>query len=256
MALQFHTGPARNRHSSAASRDVEPPSSGSRLPITQSMAEAALDADDDAPPAPDLAALWQDVMERRLNMHVAANEAGRLRAIVRSQADPASPRGPLTRIETAVFVRVLCGEQQKFVAYDLDIACSTTSKWYTQALAKLHLEGRPVPAPLVVAARSWAAGRTPAIDVRWSAFEFAGQELFLLSIPKPSVPAHAGLTPAEREVASLLIEGRSRWEIASHRATSAQTVACQFRGIFSKLQLTGRYALIGRAVELGWFRDP
>ena len=51
-----------------------------------------------------------------------------------------------------------------------------------------------------------------------------------------------------------LIEGESRWEIAARRETSAQTVACQVRGIFSKWRLTGRYALIRRAVDLGWFR--
>jgi DNA-binding NarL/FixJ family response regulator len=257
MALQFHTGLAQKRHSSgvAAGRDVEPPSSGSRLPLVQSMAEAAADADVAAPPAVDLAELWQDVMDRRFNMYVAADGDGRLRAILRSQADPSSPRGPLTRIETAVLVRVLCGAQQKFVAYELDIAPATTSRWYWEALAKLHFESSPVPAPLVVAAQSWAAGQKPAVDVRWSAFEAEGRELFLLSMPKPNVPADAGLTPAEREIASLLIEGESQSEIASRRGRAAQTIACQLRAIYSKLQLTGRYALIGRAAELGWFRE-
>jgi DNA-binding NarL/FixJ family response regulator len=220
------------------------------------MAEAAIDADAAAPPAADLAALWQDVMNRRFTMHGVANGAGRLRAIVRRQADAASPHGPLTRIETAVLVRVLSGMLQKHVAYDLDIAFSTTSRWYREALAKLHLESGVVPAPLVFAAQSWAAGQTPAVDVRWSNFEFEGQELFLLSMPEPNVPEDIGLTLAEREIASLVIEGRSQSEVAAHRGTSAQTVACQLRAITSKLNLEGRrFALIRRAVELGWFRD-
>jgi DNA-binding CsgD family transcriptional regulator len=43
-------------------------------------------------------------------------------------------------------------------------------------------------------------------------------------------------------------------EIAELRQTSIQTVACQIRGIFAKYRLTGRYALIRRGLELGWFR--
>jgi DNA-binding NarL/FixJ family response regulator len=68
------------------------------------------------------------------------------------------------------------------------------------------------------------------------------------------VTAQEDLTPAECEVARFLVEGESRWDIAARRRTSAQTVACQIRGIFSKWRLTGRYALIRHTVELGWMR--
>jgi DNA-binding NarL/FixJ family response regulator len=218
-----------------------------------SLREAAHEAAARASAPPDLATVWQDLMDRRINLHSAGSAHGRLYALARTQADPGTPRGPLSRIETAVVVRVFCGDQQKLVACELDIACSTASKWYTQGLAKLHLEGAPVPAAVVVAARHWASGRPSRVDARWRTFAFEGNEYFLFSVPKPIVPTDAGLTAAEREVASLLIEGMTRWEIADHRETSAQTIACQLRGIFSKFRLTGRYALIGRAAELGWF---
>jgi DNA-binding NarL/FixJ family response regulator len=61
------------------------------------------------------------------------------------------------------------------------------------------------------------------------------------------------LTRAEQEVAGLFIEGRSRGEIADHRKTSALTVAGQVHSIFSALRVSGRYALIRRAAELGCF---
>ena len=160
----------------------------------------------------------------------------------------------MTRVETDVLVRVLCGDQQKVIASDLKVACSTASKWYTRALTKMHLRGGPIPLPLVIAAQAWAAGEEPAVNARSATFEHDGARYFVLSVPKPAILDQGTLTPAECEVARLLAEGESRWDIATRRDTSAQTVACQIRGIFAKWRLTGRYALIRRAVALGWSR--
>jgi DNA-binding NarL/FixJ family response regulator len=227
-----------------------------RLPLVgkRPLPEAALDADATAAPAGDLASLWQDLMDRRLNVSSAGSGPRREHVLTRTAAEPGTLSGPLSRIETAVLVRVLYGEQQKAVASELGIACSTASKWYTRALAKMHLTGGPIPLPLVIAAQAWASGQRPPVNARFAAFDHEGARYFVLSVPKPAIPEPAWLTPAECEVARLLAEGESRWEIAARRGTSAQTVACQIRGIFAKWRLTGRYALIRRAVDLGWFR--
>ncbi len=218
------------------------------------LAQAALDADATAAPVGDLASLWQDLMDRRLNLSAAGSGPWRKLVLTRTIAEPGALPGPLTRVETAVLVRVLCGEQQKVVASELGIACSTASKWYTRALAKMHLRGGPIPLPLVIAAQAWASGERPGVSARTAAFEHDGMRYFVLSVPKAVIPDPGTLTPAECEVARLLAEGESRWDIATRRDTSAQTVACQIRGIFAKWRLTGRYALIRRAVDLGWFR--
>ena len=76
----------------------------------------------------------------------------------------------------------------------------------------------------------------------------------MLTIRAPDASADPRLTRAEAEVAQALVEGQSRWEIAARRSTSTQTVACQLRGIFSKLQVGGRCALIKQALAAGWFR--
>ncbi len=217
-------------------------------------ASAILAAEAAAAPANDLGSLWQAVMDRRLAVHSAGGNPGRKFVLARTSHDPTLPRCSLSRIETAVLVRVLCGEQQKVVASELEIACSTASKWYTQALAKLNLESGPIPLPLIIAAQTWAAGTAPLVDARSVNLHHEGSEFLLLSVPRPAVPRDSHLTHAEQEVAKLLIEGNTRWEIASHRSTSMQTVACQLRGIFAKFRLSGRYALVRRAVELGWFR--
>lgn len=52
-----------------------------------------------------------------------------------------------------------------------------------------------------------------------------------------------GLTPAEREVALLMLKGLSHKEIASARDSSERTVRQQARAIYSKANLTGRAAL-------------
>jgi len=65
---------------------------------------------------------------------------------------------------------------------------------------------------------------------------------------------HVGaLSDAERDVGRLLIEGLSCAEIAEHRGSSIHTIANQRRRVFSALQISGRYALIRRAAELGCF---
>jgi DNA-binding NarL/FixJ family response regulator len=51
------------------------------------------------------------------------------------------------------------------------------------------------------------------------------------------------LTPAEREVALLMLKGLSHKEIASVRESSERTVRQQARAIYSKANLSGRAAL-------------
>jgi DNA-binding NarL/FixJ family response regulator len=216
---------------------------------------AAARADAHASPSRDLAGVWQELMEGRLTFCGEGGSARRRYVLVRANVDARERRGALSRIETSVLVRVLCGEQQKLVAMELEIACSTASKWYTHALAKLRLGAGPFPLPLVIAAQSWASGVPSSAGARSASFEHGGDDFTLLSVPSPRLASETRLTHAEQEVARLLIEGGSRWEIAKHRCTSTQTVACQLRGIFSKLRLTGRHALIAQAVERGWIAE-
>jgi DNA-binding NarL/FixJ family response regulator len=214
---------------------------------------ATLTSEREALPGADLAGIFQSVLDRRLTLCAEGSTSSHCYMVARVTRDEALPSSPLSRIETAVLVRVLWGEQQKLVAVELGIACSTASKWYTSALEKTGLSGRPIPVPMVIAAQAWASGMSPPVLARQSRFGHDGSEYCLLAVPRPVVSTQGSLTPAECEVARYLVEGESRWDIATRRETSAQTVACQIRGIFSKWRLTGRYALIRRAVELGWF---
>ena len=205
-----------------------------------------------APRAGDPGDLWQGLLDGRLVYYFeGAGPRGRY-AVCRVLESTWT--GPLNRREMAVIARVLSGQQQKFVAHDLGIACSTASKWFTQAVEKLHLDGGPLPLPLIVAAQCWASGAMPNLSARLATLYHEGSPFLIFSVPTPNLDDETLLTRAEREVAVALIEGQSREGIALRRSTSSQTVACQLRGIFSKLDVKGRCDLIKRGLEEGWFR--
>ena len=77
--------------------------------------------------------------------------------------------------------------------------------------------------------------------------EIDGTELFLLGTPSLSDCLPDDLTQAEKDVAALLLEGRSNREIARARGTSVRTIANQVAAIFRKLKVTARVEL-GQAV--------
>lgn len=223
------------------------------LAVPADLAALAEAADETAVVAPDLAGFWLDLLDRRLNVHGAGATATRSYVLARSDAHPRARPGSVGRLETAMLGRVLAGEQQKGVAFELAIAFSTASKWCSRAVEKLHLDGGPVPLPLVIAAQAWASGTTPPVDARYAAFQHDGREWHLLSVPAGTLTNAGDLTAAEREIAGLLVRGCSRQKIADARATSVQTVACQVRAIHVKFRLSGRPALIRHGTGLGWF---
>jgi DNA-binding NarL/FixJ family response regulator len=148
--------------------------------------------------------------------------------------------------------RVLSGEQQKAIASDLGIAASTLSGRYNRALFKLDLTPTTIPLPLVLAAQaSTGVARVP--FARSAFFEAHGQACMVISVPRPVTSRMPNLTSAEREVAARLIEGCTRDEVAKYRSTSVNTVARQFHSIFAAERVTGRFALIRKAVQLGCF---
>jgi DNA-binding NarL/FixJ family response regulator len=71
----------------------------------------------------------------------------------------------------------------------------------------------------------------------------------LQRVPPPPATAQ-GLTAAEQEVVSLLVEGLSNEEIARRRGTALRTVSNQVAAILRKTGASGRRAFLGRAATL------
>jgi DNA-binding CsgD family transcriptional regulator len=105
--------------------------------------------------------------------------------------------------------------------------------------------------------RADSCARQPALrepsGIRALRFHVGSDEFALLSCdlpPKESVPIR-GLSPSERSVAELVLQGHSNAEVARARSTSTRTVANQIAAVFRKLEVKSRREL--RALVL---REP
>jgi DNA-binding NarL/FixJ family response regulator len=226
----------------------------SELAPFDSLQLAALRADEGQEKSGDISSVWDDLVAGHLRTYCDWYGPARSYAVALVEGRASGIRFPLASGDAVVLHRVLCGYQQKVVATDLAIAHSTASKRCAQALEKLRLDRSAVPLALVVAAQS-AARVITATAAKRTTFEHHGCSFVVVSVPRPRIDGGSRLTRSEQDIVRQLIEGRSRHQIASSRSTSEQTVSCQLRGIFSKLRLTGRYAAIRRASELGWFSE-
>jgi DNA-binding NarL/FixJ family response regulator len=219
---------------------------------TDPVWRAAVEADAEAASSSSLRHAWEELVRGLLGPWSESIGLERVYVLARVNVGSSIEKLALSPIEAAITVRVLCGEPQKAVAAELGLALSTTSSRCTRALQKLAVGLGAVPLPLVVAAQTWA-GVVQAPEGRSTYFVHQGCVCLVMSVPRPVTWGMEALTQAEREVAQLLIEGRSRDEIAGHRSTSASTVANQIRSIFATMGVTGRHALIRRAIELRCF---
>lgn len=76
-----------------------------------------------------------------------------------------------------------------------------------------------------------------------------GEELLVFSWrlgERPSLPDEPTLTPAERAVGELLLDGRSDAAIAAERGTSVRTVSKQAASLYRKLGVSSRRELWAR----------
>jgi DNA-binding NarL/FixJ family response regulator len=195
--------------------------------------------------------IWEEFARGALRVTGSYAVGDRLVLLAREGAT--AERAPLTPTEARVITRVLCGEQQKGIAADLSIAPSTASHRFSAALRKLGVFDCPVPLPLIIAAEQ-ASGVGAEFAAQCLRLDHEGHACTVVSVRRPDMRSVYALTRAEQEVACLFIEGRSRSDIAHARGTSTLTVAGQVHSIFATLRLSGRYALIRRAGEIGCFR--
>ncbi len=70
--------------------------------------------------------------------------------------------------------------------------------------------------------------------------------------PAQEGAALASLTPREREVMGLLIEGKSNKEIARDLGLKDITAAFHLKGVFRKLEVSNRTEAVITAIRLGW----
>jgi DNA-binding NarL/FixJ family response regulator len=160
----------------------------------------------------------------------------------------------LTDRELVLLERAFQAEQQKNLAFGLDVSMSTVSQVIGGALIKLGLSRRVRSTPLAVVLA--ALNHRGVIDmpfVRFAAFQTGEQRHVAIGFPHLNKAMLGELTVAEREVALLLAStGASTAQIAAQRGTSASTVSNQIASLCAKLRVHGRFELILRWAELQW----
>ncbi len=214
----------------------------------QAIWQGAVEADERGSVECPLEGVWNDHVHGRLRAWWESVGPDRILLVARVAGGGAGVGSE----DADILARVFAGQQQKVVAADLGIAPSTVSGRYVRALDKLDLTPAVIPVPLVLAAQAALdVGKIP--RARTAFFEAQGRVCMVVSVPRPDTARMLNLTTAEQEVAAWLVEGCSRFEIARRRQTSVHTVARQFHSIFAVQRVTGRFALIRSAVEVGCF---
>lgn len=98
------------------------------------------------------------------------------------------------------------------------------------------------------AARATARIPAPA-RLRAALVSVGGEELLHLEWPLALPRWPLSLTPAQREVAALLLSGLTNAEIAGRRGTAVRTVANQVASVFERLGVRSRLELFARAAR-------
>jgi DNA-binding NarL/FixJ family response regulator len=178
--------------------------------------------------------LWQGLVAGRWSLVDHWESDGkRYLAALRNEPSVPDPRA-LSPRERAVVHYAWLAASNKEIAFVLGLSIDAVASALSSALRKLGFARRSDLAALGDP-KQWQTTR----------IEAGGQELELVETnaqPKPS--ALAPLTPAERAIAKLVLEGKTNEAIAKARRTSRNTVVNQLRAIYEKLGVRSRSELV------------
>ncbi|HWZ90655.1 MAG TPA: helix-turn-helix transcriptional regulator [Polyangiaceae bacterium] len=168
------------------------------------------------------------------------------RSFLAIRRESARQRNGLATRNLEILERILLGTEPKVVAYDRSLATSTIACALRHALDTIGLHCIPSKVPLLLvrlvhAARSQAQiGPICAVEL-----EYGGARYQILSCVTPEQQFAHVLSPAERSVMRMRVQGHSHREIAARRRTSPRTVANQVAAVFQRLGISGRSDLMG-----------
>jgi DNA-binding CsgD family transcriptional regulator len=195
----------------------------------------------------DLADLWHELTSGRARIIDTGYSPERCWLLLESRTPEGATRA-LNQTKTATLARVLQGEAQKVVADDLKLAVSTVATVCSQGLLAMGSRSLPSRAPLLLMLAAHALLGRRCSSARAVKFISANRELRVVTADRPGLHVRATLTAAERDVVALLLEGHSHEQIGAMRGTANRTIANQLAGIYRKLGVSGRGALIAALV--------
>jgi DNA-binding NarL/FixJ family response regulator len=186
---------------------------------------------------PNPAPLLEAFLAGELEVVEASRQAAVYRVVVRRR--PPDPRRRPSPQERRVIERLVRGKSQKEIAFELGIALTTVGSHLRVATEKLGLSNWECAVAVA------AVLRRGALETEGDGAPDGGATTIQVHLAERALGA---LSPAEREVALLALDGRSNAEIGSLRRSSARTVANQMATTFDKLGVRGRLALVRRLV--------
>jgi DNA-binding NarL/FixJ family response regulator len=202
-----------------------------------------------------LSRLWSDLIESKWKIVSCFLTDERCFLVLSSVPKAALPERRLSPRRVRVLERILFGEGQKAIALALRVAPSTVTLMAGECLRAMGLNCRSSRVPMMIVMAAHAHARSGvSIESRCTEVVRDGAVLRIVSAARPDAGLSAWLSPAECEVARLLIEGKRHAEIARLRDTSTRTIANQLAAAFHKLQVSGRAellsGLVGKARQL------
>jgi DNA-binding NarL/FixJ family response regulator len=156
---------------------------------------------------------------------------------------------PMEKREQEILERLLLGESQKVLSFEMGLSVSFVAFLSKRALHAIGVETTTSKAPAILCLLVQSSRRAaPMRALRATDLELGGGPCIALSIPLHNSGLGCVLSPAERAVVSMRLEGRSLAEIAFQRQTSTRTVANQLGAACRRLGVSGRWSLVRHVV--------
>jgi DNA-binding NarL/FixJ family response regulator len=181
-------------------------------------------------------ALWQGLVagEWSLVDHW-ESDGKRYVATYRNRPDVPDPR-VLTAQERLVFKYASLGESNKEIAFTLGLSVGAVGSAVSRLLLKLRCSRRT---DLLAFADAGGAAHAE--------LQIGNDDVGVLAVAHaPNAAAMKKLSATEREIAEMVVSGKTNAAIARARGTSTSTVANQMRAIFEKLDVGSRAELVRR----------
>lgn len=188
----------------------------------------------------DLAGLWRGLRAGELYVASSHYANGSCWAVIEQ-----GKRTVPSATAMAVLERVLGGEAQKVLAYELSRAVATIAAYCSQALRAIAYEHNCARAPILLVMAATAARGACVPKAKLERVLDDGSWLIGVAVPGSNLAQR--LSPGEWDVARAAIEGKSHAEIARARGTSPRTIANQLSSVFGKTGIYGCPALRAKA---------
>ena len=194
--------------------------------------------------------VWRDLVEGRTTIVDEFSLHGWSFLVERRSAEKNARR--LTPRSLAILEEVLLGADPKVVSIDRKLSASTIATCLKQACEAIGIRCKPSKVPLLLVALVHAAKGEGRLDSgRAAEFQYCADRYRVLCVPSPYTLFDRFLSPAEKAVMRMRLEGKSHAEIAARRQTSRRTVANQVATAFHRLGVSCRSDLMELLIVSG-----